>query len=90
MNKKVNFGSSVKAESKVNKPEQPKPQTIEEIIMGHLKEHSIAINAISMWIARQDPAVKQAGNVVKWQYELSEFEKHLATRKADYAKKETK
>ena len=92
MNKKtVDFGSSIKAEAKIKKePELTLEQKV-GVLFQHTNQHAIAINAICDWIAMQDPTVKQAGNVVNWSTQLSQMEKHLAKRKAEYeAKKDGK
>jgi hypothetical protein len=93
MSKKVNFGSSIKAEGGVMKQPQfaPPPLTTEQKIdnitnntANTFNQHAEALNAIAFWIAEQDPAVKEAGNVTAWTLQVMKERQELEERKANY------
>ncbi len=84
MNKKdVTFGASV-AQKSGGMGVPVKELTPEEIIMGHLQDHAIALNSMALWIAENDAQVAKEGNVNKWAMKLMQKRQRLAERKAAY------
>lgn len=90
------FGAScktfAKAASEARKPaEPPKPPTTDEKVdilaqnMTNLTNaHANAINALAMWIEKNDTKVAKAGGIVQWAVKEQAKAQRLAERKSEY------
>lgn len=94
------FGAKCKTFAKAAKEARQKQQQAQEPVLtteqkldniakntqAVLQEQSNAINAISMWIAKNDTKVAKAGNVLEWALKEQAKEQRLAERKSEYAR----
>jgi hypothetical protein len=83
MSKKVNFGSSIKAEGGVMKqPQFAPPALTTEQKIDNITNNTA--NTFNQHAAEQDPAVKEAGNVTAWTLQVMKERQELEERKANY------